>query len=91
MKAAIWLLTLFSTAVALSIGADHPLGIVSIFISGYKIDVSINFAVLVLITSFLVLYFAIRAVSSLLALPRIAKVGDFNNVSAVCTRVSLVH
>jgi HemY protein len=73
MKAAIWLLTLFSTAVALSIGADHPLGIVSIFISGYKIDVSINFAVLVLITSFLVLYFAIRAVSSLLALPRIAK------------------
>jgi len=73
MKAAIWLLTLFGVAVALSIGADHPGGLVSIFISTYRVDVSINFAVLILVASFLVIYFATRAVSTLLALPKIAK------------------
>jgi len=73
MKAVIWLVTLFGIAVAISIGADHPVGLVSIFLSGYRTDVSINFAVLVLVVSFLVLYFATRAVSSLLALPKIAK------------------
>ncbi len=73
MKAAIWLLTLFGTAVALSMGADHPGGLVSLFISGYRVDLSINFAVIVLITSFLTIYFAIKAVFSLLALPQVAK------------------
>jgi HemY protein len=73
MKAAIWLLTLFSTAVAVAIGADHPGGLVSIFISGYRVDVSINFAVLVLVACFLVFYFASKAISTLFALPQIAK------------------
>ncbi len=73
MKAAIWLLTLFGVAVALAIGADHPSGLVSIFISGFRVDVSINFAVLILIASFLIIYFATRAISTLFALPKIAK------------------
>ena len=73
MKAAIWLLTLFGVAVALSIGADHPGGLVSVFISGYRIDFSINFAVLIWVASFLIVYLATRAISSLYALPQIAK------------------
>ena len=73
MRAAIWFLTLFSIAVALAIGAQHPGGLVSIFMSGYRIDVSINFAILLIIVGFVLLYLSIRAISVLFDLPKVAK------------------
>ena len=73
MRAAIWFLTLFSVAVALATAAQHPGGLVSVFLTGYRVDVSINLAILITVTAFILLYVAIRGVSTLLALPKIAK------------------
>lgn len=51
----------------------HPLGLVSIFVSGYRVDCSVNLALFLLISSFLLIYGCLRAVDSFTQLPRAAK------------------
>ena len=73
MRAAIWFLSLFGVAVALAIAAQHPGGLVSVFLTGYRVDISINLSILLIVSLFILLYVATRGISTLLALPKIAK------------------
>ena len=73
MRAALWLIGLFSLAVAGAWLADHNEGVVAIFLHPYRIDLSLNLFVLGLVLLVAVLLFAQKAVSALLSLPREAR------------------
>jgi HemY protein len=73
MRAALWLIGLFSLAVAGAWLADHNEGTVAFFLHPYRIDVSLNLFVLVLGLVVAVLLLAQKALSALLSLPREAR------------------
>ena len=73
MRAALWLTGLFALAVAGAWLADHNEGTVALFLHPYRIDVSLNLFVLVLVVLLAVLLLAQKALSALLSLPREAR------------------
>jgi HemY protein len=73
MKWALWLLGLFAVAVASAFVAGQNEGMVTVFWPPYRLDVSINFFVLVTVLSFVFLYGVLRAIAVLLDLPRQAR------------------
>ena len=73
MRAALWLIGLFSLAVAGAWLAGHNQGTVSFFLHPYRIDLSLNLFALVLVVLLAVLLVAQKAVSALLSLPREAR------------------
>lgn len=73
MRATLWFLTLFGAAVAVALFAGNNQGSITIFWPPYAIDLSLNMVLLLLMGSFIVLYFALRGLSTLLALPRRAR------------------
>jgi HemY protein len=73
MRSIIWLLTLFAVAVALALAAKMPSGLVSLFIGGYRLDLSMNLAVIALVFFYAMLYLSTKGISTLLELPKIAK------------------
>lgn len=70
MKNAFWLLGLFAVACAIALLAGNNDGVVSIFWPPYRVDVSVNLAVMVLLGLFMAFYLALRAMSFFLALPQ---------------------
>ena len=70
MRAALWLLTLFGIAVAVALFAGNNQGSVSIFWPPYRIDLSLNLVLVLLLGAFLFLHAALRALSALFDLPR---------------------
>jgi HemY protein len=70
MRAAIWLLLLFAVAVAGALFAGNNQGTVTLFWPPYRIDLSLNLVVLLLVGSFFFVHAVMRALSALLDLPR---------------------
>ena len=73
MRGVIWLLLLFVVAVVAASTLGRNDGLVSLYWSGWRLDVSLNLFVIVLVGACIVLMLAIRAVQSLLSLPERAQ------------------
>lgn len=73
MRAALWLLALFGVAVATALFAGNNQGTATLFWPPYRIDLSLNMVLLLLVGGFTILYAALRALAALLELPREAR------------------
>lgn len=73
MRAALWFLVLFGVAVASALFAGSNQGTVTLFWPPQRIDLSLNLVLLLLALGFITLYAALRALATLLALPRRAR------------------
>jgi len=73
MRVALWLIALFSVAVAVALLAGSNPGTVMVFWPPYRIDLSLNLVLLVLVSMLVLMHLAQRAVSAMLALPKQAK------------------
>lgn len=73
MRAALWLLALFGVAVAAALFAGNNQGTVTLYWPPYRIDLSLNMVVLLLVGSFVTVYAALRALAALLELPHQAR------------------
>lgn len=73
MRAALWFVGLFALAVALALFAGNNQGVVSLFWHPYRVDLSLNMVLLLLLTVFAISYAAMRALSALVMLPHQAK------------------
>ena len=69
MRAALWFLGLFGAAVAVALFAGNNQGTVTVFWPPYRVDLSLNMVVLLLLGSFVLLYAALRGLSKLLQMP----------------------
>jgi HemY protein len=70
MRAALWLLALFGIAVAVALFAGNNQGTVTVFWPPYRIDLSLNLVLLLLLAAFLFLHAALRALAALFNLPQ---------------------
>ncbi|MGZ5848087.1 MAG: heme biosynthesis HemY N-terminal domain-containing protein [Ramlibacter sp.] len=70
MRAALWLLVLFAIAVAVALFAGNNQGTVTVFWPPYRVDLSLNLVLLLLVAGFLLLHAALRALNALFDLPR---------------------
>lgn len=73
MRAALWLISLFALAAAAAWLAGNNHGTVTLFLSPYRIDLSLNLVLLVLGLVVLVVVLAQQALSALLSLPQQAQ------------------
>jgi len=73
MRAALWLLALFGVAVATALFAGNNQGTVTLYWPPYRIDLSLNLVVLLLVGGFVTVYAALRALAALLELPHQAR------------------
>ncbi|MDP1691611.1 MAG: heme biosynthesis HemY N-terminal domain-containing protein [Burkholderiaceae bacterium] len=69
MRGVIWLVLLFVAAVVAATTLGRNDGLVSLYWSGWRLDVSLNLFVIALVLSCLALLFAMRALQSLASLP----------------------
>lgn len=70
MRAALWLLALFGIAVAVALFAGNNQGSVTLFWPPYRVDLSLNLVLLLLLGAFLFLHAALGALAALFDLPR---------------------
>jgi HemY protein len=70
MRAGLWLLILFAIAVAGALFAGNNQGTVTLFWPPYRIDLSLNLVLLLLVGAFFIVHTAIGALSALFDLPR---------------------
>jgi HemY protein len=70
MRAALWLLALFAIAVAIALFAGNNQGTVTLFWPPYRVDLSLNLVLLLLLLAFALLHAALGALSALFDLPR---------------------
>lgn len=70
MRAALWLISLFALAAAVAWLAGHNQGTVTLFLTPYRVDLSLNLVVLLLAGVVVVVVLAQQALSALLSLPR---------------------
>lgn len=73
MRAALWLIGLFAVAVATALFAGNNQSTVTWFWSPYRVDMSLNLALVLLFLLFALIYFALRALSALLQMPHQAR------------------
>jgi HemY protein len=73
MRAALWFLAIFAAAVGVALFASQPDGMVTLFWPPHRVDISLNLVLLLLLAGFVLLHFALRAVTALLELPARAK------------------
>ena len=69
MRAALWFLALFGAAVAVALFVGNNQGTVTVFWPPYRVDLSLNMVLLLLLGGFTLLYAALRGLSTLLQLP----------------------
>ena len=69
MRAALWFLALFAIAVASALFAGNNDATVTLFWAPHRVDLSLNFVVLILVAAFVLLYLALRTVALLFSLP----------------------
>jgi HemY protein len=70
VRAALWLLALFGIAVAIALFAGNNQGTVTLFWPPWRVDLSLNLVLLVLVGTFVLLYVALGALSALFDMPR---------------------
>jgi len=73
MRVVIWLLVLFAVAAGGALFVSTNPGTVSVFWPPYRVDLSLNFVLLVLVLGFLVVHAALRAFAALSGLPAQAR------------------
>ncbi len=73
MRAALWLLALFGVAVAAALFVGNNQATVTLFWAPYRVDLSLNLVLLVLLAAFLLLHLALRTLAALFAMPELAK------------------
>lgn len=73
MRAALWLLALFGIAAALALFAGNNQSTVTVFWPPWRVDLSLNLVLLLLLGAFVLLHTALRALSALFNLPRQAQ------------------
>lgn len=73
MRAILWLLGLFAVSVAMALFAGNNQASVTLFWPPYRVDISLNLAILLLVLGFALLHFALRALGALFAMPREAR------------------
>ncbi len=70
MRAALWFLALFGIAVAIALFAGNNQGTVTLFWPPWRVDLSLNLVLLLLVATFVLLYVALGALSALFDMPR---------------------
>jgi len=73
MRAALWLVALFAVAAAVALMAGDNQHVVTLFWPPYRVDLSVNFVALLLLTLFAGLYLALRAMAMLMEMPKQAQ------------------
>jgi HemY protein len=73
MRLALWLLAIFAAAVGIALFATRSTGTVTLFWPPYRIDLSLNLTLLLLVALFVLLYLGLRAVTALAELPTQAR------------------
>ena len=73
MRIVLSLLTLFAIAVAVALLAGNNQGTITLYWPPYRIDVSLNLLLLLLVGTFVLLHLALRALAALFAMPREAR------------------
>lgn len=73
MRVALWLIALFGIAAAAALFVGNDPGTVTLFWAPYRIDLSLNFVLLVLMVLFGVMHFALRAISAMFSIPTQAR------------------
>ena len=73
MRAALWFVALFGVAVAVALLAGNNHAVVTLFWPPYRVDLSFNLMLLVLVAAFTLLHFALKALSVVASLPRQAR------------------
>lgn len=69
MRLALWFLGLFGTAVAVALFAGNNQGTVTLFWPPYRLDLSLNLVVVLLVLLFVIVHVALRALAALFAMP----------------------
>ncbi len=69
MRLALWSLVLAAVAVGIALFAEHSTGYVVIVSAPWRIELSINMLVLLIVSGYFAFYFLARLVASLLAIP----------------------
>ncbi len=75
MRGVIWLVLLFTVAVVAATTLGSNDGLVTVYWGGWRMDLSLNLAVILLLGSCLLLMSSVKALDSLLSLPR--RAGDW--------------
>jgi HemY protein len=70
MRAALWLLALFGIAVAVALFAGNNQGTVTLFWPPWRVDLSLNLVLLLLVGAFVLLHVALGALAALFDMPR---------------------
>jgi HemY protein len=70
MRALIWLIILFATAIGLAMAARINPGNIVLFYPPYRIDMSLNFFLLLTVLTFVLLYMVFKAVRVTLGMPQ---------------------
>ena len=73
MRAVIWLLGLFAVAVAGALFAGNNPGTVTLFWAPYRVDLSLNLVLLLLISTFVAMHLSLRAVTAMFSIPQQAR------------------
>lgn len=73
MRIVLSILALFAIASAMALAAGNNQGTITLFWPPYRIDMSLNLVLLLLVASFVLLHVALRALSALFAMPREAR------------------
>ena len=73
MRAALWLMALFAVAAASALFAGNNPGTVTLFWAPYRVDLSLNLVLLILLVVFVISHLALRAISATLRLPQQAR------------------
>lgn len=73
MRAALWFLALFGAAVAVALFVGNNQGTITVFWPPYRIDLSLNLVLVLLLGGFITVYAALRGLSTLLTMPQRAQ------------------
>lgn len=73
MRAALWLLALFGIAAVAALFAGNNSGTITVFWSPWRVDLSLNLVLLLLLAAFVLLHLALRGLSALFSLPHQAR------------------
>ena len=73
MRAALWFTALFVVAVASALFAGNNQGTVTVFWAPYRVDLSLNLVLLLLVAAFVLVHGALRALTALFSIPRQAR------------------
>jgi HemY protein len=73
MRAALWLLALFGVAAAVALFAGNNPGTITVFWPPWRVDLSLNLVLLLLLVAFVLLHLALRGLAALFSLPRQAR------------------